>query len=138
MKVTDCTCREAGWCERHQCHKLPLWFLHCQRRPDFFAAWESGGLRELCGAATAQTPRPALCQHLGKERRQVVCPTCQGSVRLKVYGCELFQECVLGLSVENLTSCVICPDYVPLKEPPPKSAHLINRSSTTQNPNQES
>lgn len=128
MKVTDCTCTEPGWCERHQCHKAPLWFLHCQRRPDFFAAWEAGGLRELCDDATSPARRNEPCRHLGEERRQVTCPTCHGSVRLKVFGCEVFQECVRGLSVEGLTSCVICPRYDPREAPNATTAAVPSSS----------
>ena len=116
MKVTDCPCTEPGWCERHQCHKTSYLFVLCQRRADFFADWEAGGLRELCGEIVGPSQHLLPCQHLGAERRQVLCPTCGGSIRLKVFACELFHECVRGPSVDGLTSCVVCPRHVPREE----------------------
>lgn len=113
MKVTDCTCTEPGWCERHQCRKLALAFQYCQRLPAYFEAWERGELRELCLPSTQQSERAAACRHLGPELRQVACETCRGSVRLKVFACSLHGECVLGRAPKGLSTCVLCEQYDP-------------------------
>ena len=126
MKVTDCTCTHSGWCERHQCQKNQTLVIHCQRRPDFFAAWEAGELRELC-RQQRDTERPSVpCRHLGTELRQEPCETCRGSVRIKVFGCHLFQECVRGRSVGGLTTCTTCAEYSPVE---PVSLLSLNSST---------
>jgi len=40
--ITGCTCTEAGWCERHQCHKTAHYVHLCQTRPGYFQLWEEG------------------------------------------------------------------------------------------------
>lgn len=42
MNETGCVCTEAGWCERHQCHKTSHWVHLCQTRPGYFQLWEEG------------------------------------------------------------------------------------------------
>ena len=37
-----CTCSQAGWCERHQCHKTAHWHRLCRTRPQYFRLWEQG------------------------------------------------------------------------------------------------
>lgn len=40
--MTDCQCKEPGWCERHQCHKHARWHELCQTNQAYFDAWEAG------------------------------------------------------------------------------------------------
>jgi len=112
MKVTECTCTGPGWCVRHQCQKSDLLYIHCQRRPDFFAAWEAGQLRELCGRHGESQRQASVCVHLGPERRRERCPTCRGHVEIKIFECALFQECVRGPSIAGLATCLICTSFV--------------------------
>lgn len=37
-----CICTQAGWCERHQCHKTHYWHMLCRLDPLYFALWEQG------------------------------------------------------------------------------------------------
>ena len=39
---TDCECTQAGWCQRHNCHKPKHFFKLCQTRSDYFKMWEQG------------------------------------------------------------------------------------------------
>lgn len=110
MKVTPCECTEPGWCARHQCEKTRPLFECCQRRPDYYEAWERGELRGLCGSKS-QRPATASCRHRGAETRRVLCPTCRGHVELKVFACSVRQECVLGASVEGIPTCATCPSF---------------------------
>lgn len=42
--MTDCQCNipEGGHCERHDLHKSAHWVMLCQRRGDYWEAWEAG------------------------------------------------------------------------------------------------
>ena len=111
MKVTDCECTAPGWCARHQYEKSRTSFEHCRRRPDFFAAWERGQLREQHQTVATANLRSESCQHRGAETRRMACETCQGHVQLKVFHCTKHGECTLGRTVTGVVSCVTCSDF---------------------------
>ena len=110
-KVTGCTCLAPGWCERHRCFKPEHLFELCRRRRDFFQQWEQGqGIGQQ--ALLAPPPKPRIdCVHLGVVVDEIACPTCQGSVRIKVLACEFHQRCTLGRVLDGLACCVTCSDY---------------------------
>lgn len=51
------------------------------------------------------------CAHKGPEIRQQVCPTCTGSVRLKVFACAEHGECTAIKALEDVQGCAMCGDY---------------------------
>lgn len=51
------------------------------------------------------------CQHLRQPVGEVECPSCQGRVRVKVFGCEIHQKCTIAKMIEDTVCCAICPDY---------------------------
>ena len=110
MHVTDCECTEPGWCERHKCDKSRYAFEHCRRRLDFFEAWEQGGMRHLCRGEDTSL-RSVSCVHRGQETRRVDCETCRGHVQVKVFECDIHDECVIGRSVDDVVSCAVCKDW---------------------------
>lgn len=57
------------------------------------------------------TPPRDPCRHLGSETRQQVCPTCSGSIRLKVFECRKHFEATIGTHLHGIACCVTCPDY---------------------------
>lgn len=62
--------------------------------------------------AGVQTPTSLPCVHLGAELRRVVCESCGGKkTQLKVFRCELFQECTLGRKLDGIACCQTCGDY---------------------------
>lgn len=116
MRVTDCECEEAGWCERHKCHKSEWLYANCRRNENSFALWEQG-------RGSGQRSRTfSPCQHLGQVVRFEECTGCRGQVRIKVFRCSLHEECVLAASIEKLQSCSCCKDY---------SAQTIGESQET-------
>lgn len=40
--LTQCQCKEPGWCERHKCLKHAHWHHLCQTNQAYFDAWEEG------------------------------------------------------------------------------------------------
>lgn len=110
-KVTDCECTEAGYCERHQCQKTPYLFAMCQRASDLFRRWELGEGPGQFQSRQAVARTHGQCRHREKELRTEVCPTCRGHVALKVFKCELHNECTILLALPALASCVTCNDF---------------------------
>lgn len=51
------------------------------------------------------------CVHLGAELRRVECPTCQGSVQVKVFACAARGECTLAKPIDGIACCAGCPAY---------------------------
>ena len=118
MKITDCDCLTAGRCARHGTFKTDFQWEMCQRRTDWFARWEAGQM--------APVPEPSLpirsaCRHCGSEVRRTTCTSCCGHVELKVFACELHQECTPGRIIEGLSCCLICLDFE-ATDPPITSA----------------
>jgi hypothetical protein len=70
--------------------------------PTYRALWDGGG-------PDAGRIRP--CVHRGEVRREQQCPTCRGSVRLKVFACALHGECTIARALGGLACCATCPDY---------------------------
>ena len=114
VRVTDCECTEAGWCERHQCHKSEFWYQRCQRYPSLFAAWEKGhGPGQVRQTGTTSYPSiRASCVSVREVLREEECPSCRGNVRIKVFRCELHGECTLSSKLSSVRACRACPDYV--------------------------
>jgi hypothetical protein len=109
MQVTECECVAPGWCERHQCHKSPMWFKACQRLRPLFALWENG---RGPGQNKHSKPRDTTsCRHRGERMQTVKCPSCRGDVQLKVYRCDLHIQCTLARSIQDTACCGLCDDY---------------------------
>jgi hypothetical protein len=53
----------------------------------------------------------AKCRHLGDELRRQECPTCQGTVKLKVFACAIHGECTPETPLEGVACCASCPDW---------------------------
>lgn len=54
MRLTDCECSVAGWCQRHGCFKSEPLFHQCRRNRVLFDAWEAG-----CGPCLQPDTDPA-------------------------------------------------------------------------------
>ena len=76
---------------------------------------------ECDGSTVTSYPSPILeqrtiaatmkCVHRGDEQREEVCPTCRGSVRVKIYGCAVLGECTIAKKIGNLAVCQGCASY---------------------------
>lgn len=110
MKVTPCECLEPGWCERHQCEKSRHFYELCRRRQDYFEQFENGQsiLQQL---KRSFQPR-ATCQHRGEAVDEVECPSCRGTVILKVFDCVQHERCTVAKPIEEMACCVTCEDFV--------------------------
>lgn len=109
MKVTDCECESAGWCDRHQCVKSEWLWETCRRHPATFQMWER---REGPGQTTLANARLVhACQHRGIVTREVACASCRGRVLLKVFVCSIHGECVVRGRFSEIAECVSCPQY---------------------------
>lgn len=61
-------------------------------------------------------PRVDTCCHIGEELRLENCPSCCGTVRLKVFGCAIHGECTISKKVGSIMCCTkptTCADYRP-------------------------
>jgi hypothetical protein len=59
--MSECTCKEPGWCERHQVHKSAHWHHLCQTREPYRRAWDEGrGPGQRLGGAEAVVGTPGL------------------------------------------------------------------------------
>lgn len=59
-------------------------------------------------------PKRDNCVHLGPptgETRQ--CPSCQGTVMVKLFACELHKRCTLAKPIYDVACCAGCGDYSP-------------------------
>lgn len=52
-----------------------------------------------------------FCIHLTPEIRQQRCPSCAGTVNIRVYGCELHGEATLVKKFDDIHACDDCQDY---------------------------
>jgi len=113
---TPCQCTDPGWCARHKCHKDRVQFEHCRRLMGWFQRWERGE-----GTGSDLQNRPVLhvaCRHRGSELRRERCSSCKGHVELKIFACEIHNECTLAANVVNVRVCQTCGDYQPQGSPP--------------------
>lgn len=69
--------------------------------------------RFVCDCGHAQTiVTAAPCSLRGEEKRLVLCESCTGSVRVKVYACEVFNECSMSKDV-GVAICAGCKSRSP-------------------------
>lgn len=80
---------------------------HCPYRTEAFIAKLSPYLRQ----APAQKQREVACRHQDKMTRQVTCDSCRGAVRIKVFSCEVHDECTIGKPLKGVACCLTCSDY---------------------------
>jgi hypothetical protein len=67
--------------------------------------------RALWADGTPDRSRP--CVHRGQTHREEHCPTCRGTVRLKVFACARHGECTIARSLAGVPCCATCADYEP-------------------------
>lgn len=66
-----------------------------------------GSRLRLCKAA-ANAHR---CVHLGGLLRTQQCPTCSGTVKVKVFACTIHGECELANKLKDVRRCGTCDDF---------------------------
>lgn len=66
--------------------------------------------RKRCGAIRTD------CRFRGKQIDSVKCPTCAGTVMLKVFSCEKHERCTIGKAIKGIQSCARCPDFCATRE----------------------
>lgn len=70
-----------------------------------YLAMTDARYRELWGMASLPTS-PLSCIHLGEPTGETItCPSCRGSVQLKLFKCEVYGQCTLGKSVGDVACC---------------------------------
>ncbi len=52
------------------------------------------------------------CAARGEEVRREKCDGCRGAVQVKVFACELKNECTLSSVVPGIACCALCREYV--------------------------
>jgi hypothetical protein len=91
-----CTCDRCG-----QCRLCWLYYHDAAYR----ALWDGP-------AAPAATAPP--CRHLGAATgRTVACPSCAGTVALKLFACGVHGRCTAGRQVAGVACCASCDDFSP-------------------------
>jgi hypothetical protein len=85
----------------------------CRTRADYFQLWEEGGGP---GQQTGRRVNPAEhipCWRQGDYLRKQTCASCCGTVRLKVFACDLHGECTVAKFLSGSACCRTCDDYEP-------------------------
>jgi hypothetical protein len=57
------------------------------------------------------------CIHRGAELRKQSCPTCRGTVQIKIYACAIHGECELSGRLMGVRCCAQCDDFEAPKRP---------------------
>ena len=70
------------------------------------------GVVEIWEPKPRRNPVSGPCIHLGSQIDSVKCPSCRGSVTLKVFACEVHGRCTIQKRVDTETACCsACSDY---------------------------
>ncbi len=81
--MTQCECKQPGFCERHQVNKTPEWHQLCQTHAGYFALWEEGRGPDQLRQSDGQTRAPAPSKGgPGTELKKLL-----SKFRLKPKGC---------------------------------------------------
>ncbi len=93
--------------------------LFACRSPQVIAP--NGVTAALCtGCTYADRPprdRACPCRHRGPATGQTVaCPTCHGTVALKLFACALHAACTIQKPAPATACCATCPDHTPPSE----------------------
>ena len=110
--LTPCECTEPGWCERHQCEKSMFMQEMCRRSTEWYELWESRDGPGQTATKAMEFSRTQPCQHLGPLKNTVQCPSCFGNVQIKVFACNLREECTRSRKIDRVASCLSCSDYI--------------------------
>jgi|AGTN01.2.fsa_nt_gi hypothetical protein len=91
---------------------LPSGKLRCPRclRPFHPLDRIEDNIVRICSLPIARRA-PAGCVHRGEQLRLQECPTCCGSVRVKVFACAIHGECVIEKNGLGLARCWTCPEF---------------------------
>jgi hypothetical protein len=87
---------------------VPLFPLYCACGTVYYSA-----------DANSDDPRwvpGSLCSHRGESTRFVECKACKGTVKLKVFACDVHSECTLKKNV-GLHVCLGCDDWLAVEHP---------------------
>ncbi len=56
--------------------------------------------------------KPLACINIGAETgEQIGCPSCQGSVKVKLFNCKIYGKCSPYKALPNVKHCISCQDY---------------------------
>jgi hypothetical protein len=141
-RVTPCECADPGWCERHQCQKVPHWHLLCQTSEYYYQRWEGG--RGPClnhppvnFLQSNNKPLPK-CRHRGTVPIELLdCELCGGRhMKIAVYTCQHFGRCTerrygtRTTAAREMPTCLRCELYEPNDGTQPIAAQ--GNSTTTE------
>lgn len=70
----------------------------------------------IAAAQRAEARKNLPCTHRGAEVDRIQCPTCSGTVMLKVFSCPKHDRCCIGRTVNEIQSCATCADHQPASE----------------------
>jgi hypothetical protein len=82
----------------------------------FQIEWDADGqlVSESCTIKTPNTPAATPCTHLGSPTGESVkCPSCRGTVKVKIHTCQAHGTCTPIKRVPGYTCCTSCQDYDP-------------------------
>lgn len=66
------------------------------------------------GKFESKLEKPKLrddCKHKGEFLFTQECPTCAGSVKIKVFSCSIHNECTIAKTIDQKACCSTCLDY---------------------------
>lgn len=96
--MRPCTCEDhqTGPYGPGQCRLC--WLYH--NDPAYRALWDSHTM-----------PLTVACRHLGAATgATVACPSCRGTVALKLFACAIHGACTVARAVAGVACCASCPD----------------------------
>lgn len=80
----------------------------CRSKPGYFEMFLQD--IERANKLTHEPRDPAACIHRGESTGTQECPTCSGTVKLKVFTCAIHGECTIQKRIEGVACCP-CDDY---------------------------
>lgn len=95
----------------------------CSVDPKFKEAMDQIGkatqthVKQVTVSSLKSVVKSLPCIHLGEPNGNTVsCPSCRGTVQLKLFNCKIHGSTTLVKSISGIYCCVTCPDKVVLSD----------------------
>ena len=126
IRSPPCQCTAAGHCTRTNRDVSDHQILLCQTNAagyrDYWDAKIAGvperakpGSLPLAPIVAGGLPLVAAnnseCLHRRNVARKIKCGSCKGSVRVKIFACEIKGECTLARAIDGIACCATCEDF---------------------------
>lgn len=118
-----CECATSGFCPRYQIEQSEFTHGRCQgtnctpeKSNAFRRKWRLQLIGEMPKPIVQDAPHSAqrkeACALRGEATGETVtCPSCRGTVELKLFTCQPHGKCTVGKPVDGIACCLTCHEY---------------------------